>query len=187
MKIKKNIVKDEDFELTEKVVLINRVAKVVKGGRRFSFNALSVVGDGNGHVGMGFGKANEVPDAIKKSIQNAKRNLYKININKNTIPHQVIGKFKAARVLLKPAAPGTGIIAGAPVRALIEKVGISDILSKSQGSSNPLNIVKATLDGLLQLRSLKEISGLRGIPLNKLLDTNYGKNWKWEKNYLSHK
>jgi len=168
MKITRKKVKIEDLELSEKIVTINRVAKVVKGGRRFSFNALTVVGDGDGHVGVGFGKANEVPDAIDKSKESAKKNVYKINVNKNTIPHMVIGRFKSAKVILKPAAPGTGIIAGASVRAVIEKAGISDILTKAQGSRNPINLVKATIDGLLQLRSLREAAELREIPLNKL-------------------
>ena len=171
MKIKKQIVKTDELELTEKVILINRVAKVVKGGRRFSFNALAVVGDGKGHVGISFGKANEVPDAIRKSVENAKKNVYKVNLHKNTIPHKVIGKFKSARVLMMPATPGTGIIAGASVRAVIEKAGVSDVLTKSQGSRNPLNIAKATLDGLLQLRNLKEVAELREIPLNKLMNS----------------
>lgn len=158
----------EGIELADKVVIINRVAKVVKGGRRFSFNALSVVGDSDGHVGVGFGKANEVPDAIDKSKEDAKKNVYKINIHKNTIPHQVIGQYKSAKVILKPAAPGTGIIAGATVRSVIEKAGIHDILTKSQGSRNPINIVKATLDGLVQLRSLREASETREVSVSKL-------------------
>lgn len=167
-KIKRKKINTEGLELTEKIVTINRVAKVVKGGRRFSFNALAVVGDGDGHVGVGFGKANEVPDAIDKSKEDAKKNVYKINVNKNTIPHYVIGRFKSAKVMLKPAAPGTGIIAGASVRAVIERAGISDILTKSQGSRNPINIVKATMDGLMQLRSLKEAAEARDIQVNKL-------------------
>lgn len=171
MKIRKQPVKKSDeIELSEKVIVINRVAKVVKGGRRFSFNALAVVGDEKGHVGLSFGKANEVPDAIRKSVDNAKKRVYKINLNKHTIPHEVIGKFKSAKVLLKPASPGTGIIAGASVRAVVEKAGVADILTKAQGSRNPLNLAKATLDGLLQLRSLKEVADLREIPLNKLID-----------------
>ncbi|HSV97889.1 MAG: 30S ribosomal protein S5 [Spirochaetales bacterium] len=168
MKVLRKKIKNDGLELVEKVVTINRVAKVVKGGRRFSFSALSVVGDGQGHIGVGFGKANEVPDAIRKSVEAAKKNVYKVNRTKNTIPHQVIGKFKSARVILKPASPGTGIIAGASVRAVIERAGIHDVLAKVQGSRNPLNVVKATIDGLIQLRSLREAADLREIPLNKL-------------------
>ncbi len=168
MKIKKKKVNPVDLELSEKIVKINRVAKVVKGGRRFSFNALAVVGDSNGHVGVGFGKANEVPDAIDKSKEDAKKNVYKINLRNNTIPHFVIGKYKSAKVILKPAAPGTGIIAGASVRAVCERAGISDILTKSQGSRNPINIVKATINGLLQLRSLEEASKMRDISISRL-------------------
>ena len=163
MKLLRKRIKSDGLELTEKVVTINRVAKVVKGGRRFSFNALSVVGDGNGHIGVGFGKANEVPDAIRKSVESAKKNVYEIQRSKMTIPHAVVGRFKSAT-----ATPGTGIIAGASVRAVIERAGISDVLTKAQGSRNPLNVVKATLDGLLQLRSLKESAEMREIPLNKL-------------------
>ncbi len=165
---KKRRVNGSGIELEEKIVLINRVAKVVKGGRRFSFSALAVVGDGNGHVGVGFGKANEVPDAIRKSVDAGKKEVFKINLRNSTIPHQVIGEYKSARVILKPATPGTGIIAGGSVRAVLEKAGVSDILAKSNGSRNPINIVKATLNGLLKLRSLKEVADMREIPLNKL-------------------
>ena len=168
MKITRKRIKPEGLELAEKIIIINRVAKVVKGGRRFSFNAMSVVGDNHGHVGIGFGKANEVPDAIRKSVEDAKKNVYTINMNKNTIPHEVIGRFKSTRVVLKPAAPGTGIIAGDSVKAVVEKAGIVDIMSKTLGSRNPVNVTKATINGLLQLRSLKEVSDLREIILPKL-------------------
>ncbi len=168
MKITRKRIKPEGLELAEKIIIINRVAKVVKGGRRFSFNAMSVVGDNHGHVGIGFGKANEVPDAIRKSVEDAKKNVYTINMNKNTIPHEVIGRFKSTRVVLKPAAPGTGIIAGDSVKAVVEKAGIVDIMSKTLGSRNPVNVTKATINGLLQLRSLKEVSDLREITLPKL-------------------
>lgn len=168
MKLKRKKTSATELELSEKIVTINRVAKVVKGGRRFSFNALAVIGDGKGHVGIGFGKANEVPDAIDKSKEDAKKNIFKVNVHKNTIPHQVIGKFKSAKVILKPAAPGTGIIAGASVRAVLERAGIGDILSKAQGSRNPVNLVKATLDGLLQLRSFEEAAKLRDVPMSRL-------------------
>lgn len=170
MKLKRKKVPVADLDLSEKIVAINRVAKVVKGGRRFSFNALAVIGDGNGHVGIGFGKANEVPSAIDKSKEDAKKNLYRVHVHKHTIPHQVIGTYKSAKVILKPAAPGTGIIAGASVRAVLERVGIHDILSKAQGSRNPVNLVKATLDGLLQLRSFEEAAKMRDVPLGKLWD-----------------
>jgi small subunit ribosomal protein S5 len=166
--IKKRKVKAADLELKEKVVVINRVAKVVKGGRRFSFSALAVVGDGNGNIGIGFGKANEVPDAIRKSIEDGKKNIFKVRLNKNTIPHEVIGKFKSTRVMLKPATQGTGLIAGNNVRSVVESAGVSDILSKCYGSRNPINVVKATLDGLLRLKDLKTISGIREIPVSKI-------------------
>jgi small subunit ribosomal protein S5 len=168
MKIFRKKANTGDIELVEKIVKINRVAKVVKGGRRFSFNALAVLGDANGHVGVGFGKANEVPDAIDKSKEDAKKNIYKINLKNSTIPHFVIGKYKSAKVMLKPAAPGTGIIAGTSVRAVCERAGIHDILTKSQGSRNPVNLVKATMDGLLQLRSLGEASKQRDVSISKL-------------------
>lgn len=145
------------LELTDRVVHINRVAKVVKGGRRFSFSALVVVGDGKGHVGSGLGKANEVPEAIRKGIEHAKRNLINVPIINKTIPYEVMGKFGAAKVLLKPASEGTGVIAGAAVRAIAESAGIENILTKSLGSSNPYNLIKATLQAIDQLRVPEEI------------------------------
>ena len=159
-----------ELELKEKVVHINRVAKVVKGGRRFSFNAIVVVGSGNGYVGAGLGKANEVADAISKGIENAKKNLVRIPIFKNTIPHENLGKYGAAKVFLKPASQGTGIIAGGAVRAIMEAAGIRDILAKSIGSSNPHNVVKATMVALETLDNAFSITKKRGIKFSELFE-----------------
>jgi small subunit ribosomal protein S5 len=159
---KEVVAEEKEEELTEKLVKLNRVAKVVKGGRRFSFSALMVVGDRHGHVGIGFGKANEVSEAIRKGVEDAKKNIVQINVKGNTIPHEVWGRFKSAKIIMKPASPGTGIIAGGPIRAVIEQAGIKDILTKSLGTNNAINVVKATMNGLTSLMNMNDTLQNRG-------------------------
>lgn len=165
-----NSIKASDIDLKEKVVAIKRVAKVVKGGRRFSFSAIVVVGNGDGVVGYGLGKANEVTDAITKGIDDAKKNLVKVPVFKGTVPHEVLGKFGGGLVLVKPASEGTGVIAGGAMRAVFESAGIHNVLAKSKGSSNPHNVVKATFDALLQMRDPYAVAQQRGVELSKVFN-----------------
>ena len=157
------------MELQERMVALNRVSKTVKGGRIMKFTALMVVGDGNGHVGFGLGKAREVPDAIRKGIEDAKKNMIEVSLKGTTIPHEIMGEFDAGRVLLKPAAPGTAGIAGGAVRAVIESVGIKDIRTKALRSNNPCNVVRATIDGLSKLRNVEEVAAIRGKSVKEIL------------------
>jgi len=163
-KLKK--VNANDLDLRERVVAVKRVAKVVKGGRRFSFSAIIVVGNGDGIVGYGLGKANEVTDAITKGVEDAKKNLIQVYVHKGTIPHEMNGKYGGGKVLIRPASPGTGVIAGGAMRAVLESAGVRDVLAKSKGSSNPHNVVKATFDALIKMRSPVDVAEQRGVDLN---------------------
>ena len=163
-------VKTSEIELKEKVVSVNRVAKVTKGGRTFTFSALVVVGDGNGVIGYGLGKASEVTDSISKAIEDAKKNLIRVPVLKGTIPHEQMGKFGGGRVFLKPASHGTGVIAGGATRAVLESAGVTDVLAKSKGSSNPHNVVKATVDALVNMRDAFTIAQTRGLSLKKVFN-----------------
>ena len=164
-----NIIDASAMELKERVVAINRVSKTVKGGRIYKFAALVVVGDGEGTIGFGIGKAGEVPDAIRKGIEDAKKNLVKVSLRGTTIPHEVIGAYGAGRVLMKPAAPGTGVIAGGPVRAVLEVAGVKDIRTKALRSNNPCNVVRATFQGLMSLRTAEEVAAIRGKSVKEIL------------------
>ncbi|MFP4527551.1 MAG: 30S ribosomal protein S5 [Candidatus Kapaibacterium sp.] len=161
--------KSSEIDLKDKLVYVGRTAKVVKGGRRFNFSAIVVVGDGQGHVGYGLGKAGEVVDAVTKATDAAKKNIVKVRLQENTIPHEVIGRFGAAKVLIKPATPGTGVIAAGGVRAILELAGVQDVLTKSLGSSNPHNTVKAAMQGLMELEDAPSVAARRGISVEKVL------------------